>query len=173
MTWLSPEVDLTPYTEPDLEQVKKEAYEVGYENGFVDGHLKAEKSGQKFYEDGYKRGLADAWEAARKIADMPYGDGEKIFGVSGWHIIEKRTADEVIEKLEAYEQKQFHIGDEVELDDGKIAILMGNTGSGYVYILYSDGSCGCHPGSIIVRKTGRHFSEIATILEKMRGKNDD
>lgn len=29
MTWLSPEIDLTPYTEPDLEQIRKEAYEKG------------------------------------------------------------------------------------------------------------------------------------------------
>ena len=42
-----------PYIEPDMEQVMKEAYD----NGFVAGHLKAEKSGQSFYEDGYKRVL--------------------------------------------------------------------------------------------------------------------
>lgn len=33
MTWLSPEVDLTPYTEPDLEQVRKEAYAEGFKDG--------------------------------------------------------------------------------------------------------------------------------------------
>ena len=39
MTWLSPEVDLTPYTEPDdLEEVKKEAYQQGYEQGYKDGY---------------------------------------------------------------------------------------------------------------------------------------
>ena len=83
---------ITPYAAPDLEQVRKEAY-----------------------EDGYQRGLADAWEAARKIADIPYDEGEKIFGVTGWHIIEKRTASEVIEKLKAYEQEQeeFKFGDEL------------------------------------------------------------
>lgn len=75
------------YSEPDLEQVRKEAYREGREDGIHDG-------------------MCDAWEAARKIADMPYGDGEKIFGVSGWHIIEKCTADEVIEELKAREQAQ-------------------------------------------------------------------
>ena len=29
LTWLSPEVDLTPYTEPDTESIHKEAYEQG------------------------------------------------------------------------------------------------------------------------------------------------
>lgn len=140
---LIPEEDLTPYTEPDLEQVRKKAYleglkdgqavtvaneqnnafndgykkclkdmeqvrkeeyENGYENGFVAGHLKAEKSGQKFYEDGYKRGLADAWEAARKIANTPYGEEEKVFGSDGWTFVANHTAEEAIEKIRQYEQ---------------------------------------------------------------------
>ena len=35
-------------------EVTADAYQRGYENGFVAGHLKAEKSGQSFYEDGYR-----------------------------------------------------------------------------------------------------------------------
>ena len=93
---------LTPYTEPDLEQVRKEAYQKGYETGYEDGYNEPGKNQQ----EAYQRGLADAWEAARKIADMPYDEGERIFGVTGWHIIEKRTADEVIEELKAREQVQ-------------------------------------------------------------------
>ena len=30
--------ELTPYTEPDLEQVRKEAYQKGYETGYEDGY---------------------------------------------------------------------------------------------------------------------------------------
>ena len=30
--------DLTPYTEPDIEQVRKEAYQKGYETGYKDGY---------------------------------------------------------------------------------------------------------------------------------------
>lgn len=40
--------DLTPYTEPDTESIRKEAYEQGYENGFVAGHLKAENQDRVF-----------------------------------------------------------------------------------------------------------------------------
>ena len=100
-----------PYTEPDLEQVREEAYQKGYETGYEDGYSEPGKNQQ----EAYQRGLSDAWEAARKIADMPYGDGEKIFGVSGWHIIEKRTAAETIEKIRQYEQEQdakIKVGDE-------------------------------------------------------------
>lgn len=43
-------------------EVAADAYQRGYENGFIAGHLKAEKSGQSFYEDGYQRGLNDARE---------------------------------------------------------------------------------------------------------------
>lgn len=128
-----PVEDLPPYTEPDLEQVRKEAYEKGYEDGFVVGHLKAEKSGQSFYEDGYKRGLPDAWEACR-----------------------------------------IKVGDEVEriLDgevDSKAVFLEEN--NGYYHCLFWTGSFFTtlsYPKKQF-RKTGRHFPEIATVLEKMRG----
>ena len=33
-----PVEDLTPYTAPDLEQVRKEAYQQGYEQGYKDGY---------------------------------------------------------------------------------------------------------------------------------------
>lgn len=107
ITWLSPEVDLTPYTEPDMEQVKKEAYDKGYENGFIAGHLKAEKSGQSFYEDGYQCGLNDAWEAARKIASDNAGQNYSIFGQHFTvEILNTHSASEVIEKIRQYEQEK-------------------------------------------------------------------
>lgn len=86
ITWLSPEVDLTPYTEPDMEQVKRD-YDA-------------------FYEHGYEQGLSDAWEAARKIANIPYGEEEKVFGSGGWTFIINHTASEAIEKIRQYEQEK-------------------------------------------------------------------
>lgn len=131
--WLMTKAALTPYTEPDLEQIRKEAYEKGYEDGFVAGYLKAEKSGQSFYEDGYKRGLSEAWEACR-----------------------------------------IKVGDEVEriLDgevDSKAVFLEEN--NGYYHCLFWTGSFFTtlsYPKKLF-RKTGRHFPEIAAVLEKMRG----
>ncbi len=106
--WLVTKAALTPYTEPDLEQVRKEAYENGYENGFVDGHLKAEQSGQKFYEDGYQRGLADAWEAATKILKANWRERNGTFGAVTLleDIFLDNTPAEAIEKIRQYEQKQ-------------------------------------------------------------------
>ena len=110
---------LTPYTEPDLEQVRKEAYE----EGFKDGQYAA------------RNGL---------VANY------------------------------AQVQETIQVGDEVEMKCGvRPAIYMqGTKGSDEIYLLFNDGSCGLHSKSEIERKTGRHFPEIATILEKMRGEQD-
>lgn len=85
-----------PYYEPDLEQVKKEAYEQGYRAGYV-----------KYLNKSYEDGLNDAWGAARKTADMYSEERRKIFGEN---FIQKiygiYSAAEVIEKLQAYEQAQ-------------------------------------------------------------------
>ena len=90
-----------PYAEPDMEQVRKEAYDKGYENGFIAGHLKAEKSGQSFYEDGHQRGLNDAWETTRKIWKYDTTTLKAIFGegVMRMDFFMKFEVSEVIEKI--------------------------------------------------------------------------
>ena len=82
---------LTPYTEPDLEQVRKEAYE---------------------------NGLSDAWEAARKIYGSATKHGlpteviTKIFRDDGkenfnyWDIVEDFSPAEAIERIRQYEQEK-------------------------------------------------------------------
>ena len=91
-----PVEDLTPYTEPDLHEVRKKAYEKGYHdaaynchegcNFLDDAKKKANEEYRRGYADceahykamvqdsdttegadAYQRGLTDAWEAARKI----------------------------------------------------------------------------------------------------------
>ena len=87
--------NLTPYTEPDLEQVRKEAYKKGREAGIKDG-------------------MCEAWEAARKIVlDKEDGGLDTVaycetFGYGkGFRTVMKTfSASEVIEKLKAYEQEQ-------------------------------------------------------------------
>ena len=91
-----------PYTEPDMEQVRKEAYDKGYD----DATAEIGSDEQAIAEKAYKKGLSDAWEAARKIANMPYDEEEKAFGSGGWAFIEKHTASEAIEKIRQYEQEK-------------------------------------------------------------------
>lgn len=75
-----------PYTEPDTEQVNKEAYQ---------------------------KGLDDAWTAARKITaeydegGLSISDLYKVFGTeSAQTILRDNTVQEAIEKLRQYEQEQ-------------------------------------------------------------------
>ena len=166
----------TPYTEPDLEQVREEAYEKGYENGFIAGHLKAEKSGQSFYEDGYQKGLSDAWEAARKIAYMYSEERRKIFGEIFIQKIQSiYSASEAIEKIRQYEQRQeeqIQVGDEVENTQTGVKFIVthlwkNNRGEQGVSGFNQECSAFSTTLSLVV-KTGRHFPEIAEVLEKMK-----
>ena len=150
-----------PYTKPDLEQVNAEKdalYDEARDRGYKEGQAR-----------GYQEGLDDAWDAARWIADRPYAEGEKVFGVAGWHIIEKFTASEAIEKIRAYEQGQeeIKVGDEVKAPFGKAIIFkIDNENDAYTYV-YADGAWGWdHEENI--SKTGKHFPEIAEVLQKMK-----
>lgn len=95
------EIAGAPYTEPDLEQIRKEAYEQGYDDA---------KSG---YDNGFENGMIVAWEAARKIVlDKNKGgiilsELQQIFhkGLPS-EIIEVFSAPEAIEKIRQYEQRQ-------------------------------------------------------------------
>jgi hypothetical protein len=166
-------INAKPYTEPDLEQVRTEAYEEGYKTAKIQCGIQAEKDMREVGERHYQRGLSDAWEAARKICSMNSVTRDEIFGmVITSNIIDENTAAEVIEKLKAHEQKheEIKVGDEVTLKCGvSPTIYMKSTkGSDEIYLLFKDGSCGPHSKSEIERKTGRHFPEIAAVLDKMR-----
>lgn len=153
-------------------EVTADAYQRGYENGFVAGHLKAEKSGQSFYEDGYQRGLSDAWDAARKISDMYAEERRKVFGenfIQKIHSI--YTASECIEKIRQYEQEQeeqIQVGDEV-IYNGTITcvVFSPENDKRYASIIDADG-IKYSADHRELTKTGRHFPEIAEVLRKMK-----
>ena len=162
--------NLTPYTEPDLEQVRKEAYDEGYDDA------------KGCYENGFENGMIVAWDAAREIAAIPYDEGEKIFGATGWHIIMKYTASEVIAKIKAWKEKkqEIKVGDEVGYYG--VADEHGNVCySGVVleireddyFVMEKTGKTYALKKNLAQGKTGRHFPEIAAVLEKMRGESND
>ena len=98
----------SPYTEPDLEQVRKEAYEKGWKE--------AEDHYEKGYNDGYDTGLSHAWEAARKIIHMPEADLLNLFTecysavCTSVQVFLKYDASECIEKIRQYEQEKEEHG---------------------------------------------------------------
>ena len=163
-------------------EVTADAYQRGYENGFVAGHLKAEKSGQSFYEDGYKRGLNDAWEAARKICLNDCDGGltvmeiAKIFDVSYYRdALKNYSASVAMEKIRQYEQEkeeEIQVGDEIEAVSGKaVVVYVDDVDEHKVRYVYSNG---VYAFNYIdkVTKTGRHFPEIAEVLQKMGETNN-
>ena len=141
----------------------------------------------KVEQEAYKKGLDDAWAAAKKLY-MVYTQGEieDIFGIkriSGFslegsvlaEVFENYHAFKALAKIREYEEKKkaedeaVKVGDEVETDGGtRFAVTFvyddGKRCAGY-------GSDGKHCGieTAYCRKTGRHFPEIAAVLEQMKG----
>jgi len=135
---------LTPYTEPDLEQIRKEA-----------------------------------WDAARKIAVNADHGGlsaealREIFAVgtaSIARIFDNFSASEAIEKIRQYEQEkeEIKVGDEVNAPFGKAIVVNIDSVAEKIWLVYADGHGGFEYFKDAPRKTGRHFPEIAEVLQKMK-----
>ena len=84
------------------------------------------------------------------------------------------TAQEAIEKIRAYEkeqeEKQLQVGDEVSAPFGTAVVT--RITDNKIFFCYADGHGGFEYKKDAPLKTGRHFPEIATVLEKMRGEQD-
>ncbi len=126
----------------------------------------------------YRKGLEDAWECARKIyEDLTIVDVKKAFGETAEfsELLSTLTPHEALSKLQAYEEKQkedaeIKVGDEVtpkSKDADWKGIVIGIEG-GDAQVMTPDGySCG-YP-LYIMKRTGRHFPEVAQLLKKMKG----
>ena len=160
--------DLTPYAEPDLEKVRKEAYEAGAKNSAI--VIADDKA-----HEAYRRGLDDAWEAARKIAKLDSAEQKRIYGGFGiYYIAHEFSAHEAIDKIRQYEQEQeYRVGDEFENGDGQKFIVLKMDGKEIDRYIDGDGKTYVMKQKYrVMRKTGRHFPEIAAVLEKMRGEQE-
>lgn len=98
---------VTPYIEPDLDAIRKEAYE----KGLSDGKNQDTKDFADMYDSGYSEGLKDAWDAAKKIFCTSVGELKRIFDLEEdengllW-IYHEYSASEAIERIKQYEQKE-------------------------------------------------------------------
>ena len=172
---------IKPYTEPDIEQVGKEEYDKGYHDGHNVCYENAKDIMEEKKKEAYQRGLADAWEAARKIANLVSGEQKRLFGCFGiYSVAHEFSAAEAIEKLKTYEQEQeqeeIKVGDEVENTQTGVKFIVthqweNNRGEQGVSGLNYE--CSAFSTALdLVRKTGRHFPEIASVLQKMRGEQE-
>lgn len=138
-----------------------------------------ETQAEKAQEEAYQRGLNDAWEAARKIyLPTEYGGihadvKRQIFNnTSASGIFKKVSASEAIEKIRQYEQEQeeqIQVGDEVRnIRSGWTAVVARISDDDCLTLM--DGNGAVADGYEITRftKTGRHFPEIAAVLQKMK-----
>ena len=166
-------IQLLPYAEkagqPDLEQVRKEAYDKGYE----DANEEIGSDEQVIADKAYKHGLSDAWKCVDRIFDMPCKRREQIFSecdsVGVWDILREYSASEAIEKL----KEDVHLGDEVTFLPNNAKGIVTEC---HVPDVYSDNDkyavwCGGTMEYVLkqhLTKTGRTFPEIVEVLRKMR-----
>ena len=169
---------LTPYTEPDLDAVKNEAYQQGVEDGAKSVENWNEREKKLRMDEAYQKGLNDAWDAARKLWEYSATTLKKIFNKCCYSVVRdilrKYSASECIEKIRKYEQdqKEIKVGDEVEATAGKAVIIEVFGNGKYVRYMYPDAKTGFNDSCSITR-TGRHFPEIAKVLRKMKVESND
>lgn len=158
--WMDTRIPVTSYAAPDLEPVRKEAYEKGFNDGVI-----LESNNNNAFNNGYHQGLINAWGTANKIISLYNNLGNPaVFKFFDQPVIE------AMEKLEAYERdNKIKVGNEVMDDKGDIGICTEiSYPANSMHILYSDGTA-TDISLTGVTKTGNDFPEVVDLLKKMRG----
>ena len=85
-------------------------------------------------------------------------------------IVSTMSYQEAKAKYEAWlkQKDEIKVGDEVTLTNGRTTSVVIGFCCGSVNLLYKNGDVGQYPKDGC-QKTGRHFDEVAELLEKMRG----
>ena len=121
-----------------------------------------------------------AWEAARKLNEIPYNEEYRNMGfeanVDDWYydyILANYTASEAIQKIREYEEKQkqddvVRVGDEVERKKVPGKLVVQSIDNIYANCMDCDGGQWTLKFEDI-RKTGKHYPEIESILQQMKG----
>ena len=151
---------IEPYTEPDLEQVRKEAYQKGYD----DAVEKIGSDEQAIADKAYKKGLSDAKEgkATCQYCEYQYLDDTEEPC--------KKCCNAYMNKYKPKaKEEQIQVGDEVITGAGKAVVI--GVGPVHFEFVYADGSTG-YDKVKNVKKTGRHFPEIAEVLRKMKDEDN-
>ena len=160
---------LTPYTEDSA-----------YAHGYTEAESKYREIRDELEKQAYQKGLKDAWEAARKIAKLNTDEQKRLFGCFGiYFVAHEFSASEAIEKIRQYEkekEEQIQVGDEVENTQTGARFIVTHmwvNNHGEKGVSGFNHECSAFSTALdLVRKTGRHFPEIADVLEKMRGEQD-
>lgn len=166
------------------EEIMREMYKLGYHDGINDGNINNETFYAKVKE-AYNNGLNGAWEAARKIAELNKGEQNMLFGVENPYpsqqtleIFKNFSATEAIEKIKEYESHlpdkdvgEIKIGDEVIVRDEEKGVVTTMTPYEITILIDTGGWCICTKRKN-VKKTGKHYSQIAEVLRQMKGASE-
>ena len=127
----------------------------------------------------YNKGLADAWEALKKLTILTVRERLELFGgVECEWIVLSISPQEVIQKLKDREEKKKAEESKINVGDEVIAINRESVGVFYEPFVVTGISRGEVTGvgakythkllEKDVRKIGRHFPEIATLMERLK-----
>ena len=158
---------LTPYTEPNLEAIRNEAYEKGVQDTkqhWVDAPRSCA------YQLGYENGLKAAWDVACKIVNMIGLKRKDIFGyMASSSIMNNFSATEAIEKIKQCGQGQEEIeyGDEIQFCDGCKALVL-DVDDEKLSVVTKRGFTDISMWKGNVTKTGEKYIIIADYLRKIR-----
>lgn len=169
-----------------IDNAYDEGYDKGYKDGIANGNINDGTFAEKVKE-AYNNGMNDAWECARKIClktiDWLSGAGFQVsfpdYDMDEYefsaHVITKYDAQEAIDKIKEWEEKQEQVDDEIKVGDEVNApgfhapvVVIALCDYDSVKVLSSLGDTGVHPKCNIV-KTGRHFNQISEVLEQLKG----
>ncbi|MBR1749924.1 MAG: hypothetical protein IJ740_03435 [Ruminococcus sp.] len=136
----------------------------------------------------YKRGLDDAWEAARKISKMSNKEQFDCFDNHGMaNVLDYNTAAEDLEKLRTYEEQkkadeEIRVGDEITVSvhspNRTIKVIVYNISkcglvNVYCTVSFDSGECFTIAKNREVKKTGRHFPQVAELLAALGGADSE
>lgn len=180
------------FDEEGLKRLEKydpnEEYDRGFEWGYANAKTENElPSGAEAcgYEKGYEKGLSDAWEAAKNLVDDLYNPDVEQLEILEKYRLTVHWADSLhemffakgpeyaIESLRLWKEKneEIRVGDEV-IVNGLMGVVMKLDEKGNVdrYFTCDGKTFGNISGfqNNEVKKTGRHFPEVAELLEKMK-----
>ena len=117
----------------------------------------------------------EVWEFVKKIECLTVGETEDCFDVEyeGIPFVANMFSyQEAKARYEAWKKQkdEIHVGDEYS-DVGEVFVVTNINNSDIASVIFTDGSVDEFSKKELreCRKTGRHFPEVAELLEKMRG----
>lgn len=118
----------------------------------------------------------EVWHLARTIESMSVGEIMNIFDVREENVpflCNTRTYQEAKSKFEAWLKDEIKVGDEVRDHEDIKAVVLDICMDGEAYTVYTENRiCEDWLKDEGFVKTGRHFPEVAELLEKMRGEEE-